>query len=241
MKILAGNDLFRTLNLYTNQRALLIRKLRDFLQFKERSPYNGRAPDGARYGGTDYMFRTDGKFSAMRGIAHAHLTGDISIVYRIDGDTIRLYGVYTHDAIGTGQPPSTNRQEQNLEVWKNTDFSDFEAGALGSEPEEAPAEPKSKPKRGGSPASYAPKPKATPPNPYPRLQQLIQDADSQWPQRRLLDSSSAVGFSNKAGIENILRSEMSYIRMLQQRRVQFFPNQLRYINALNAIAKELTG
>ena len=40
-------------------------------------------------------------------LRHAHLTSDYSIVYTISGKdptVIKLFGIFTHDDLGTGQP-----------------------------------------------------------------------------------------------------------------------------------------
>jgi hypothetical protein len=44
----------------------------------------------------------------------AHLSSDMSIVYELSGrnpTTIKLYGVFTHAQLGTGQPPNIKIQQ----------------------------------------------------------------------------------------------------------------------------------
>lgn len=247
MNYLVGDEFLSTLGKYSNQRDLIFRKLREFLQLKTSSPYNGAAPDGTKFGDSDKKFRSGGKFTGeITGISHAHLTHNISIVYHIREGSIYLYGVYTHDDIGTGTPPNINRQEQMAGRWSRTGFTQFDPTMLAPSPgaSDSDDKPKDRPKRSGAPASYTPKPRATPPSSPAQLELLIQRADSEWPQRRLLDNSLAVGLSNKAGIANIIRQEMAYISTLQQNlrqsRRQMYPNQLRYIDGLKSIAAEIS-
>jgi hypothetical protein len=56
-------------------------------------------------------------------LLHAHLTPDISIIYSITGKdekVIKLYGVYTHDEMGIGQPPNIRKQKQFADRLSNT-------------------------------------------------------------------------------------------------------------------------
>jgi mRNA-degrading endonuclease YafQ of YafQ-DinJ toxin-antitoxin module len=61
------------------------------------------------YGSSDKPFRGDGHFS---GLSHAHLTHDISLVYRYDrsSNQFKLYGFFKHDDLGTGTPPNLRKQ-----------------------------------------------------------------------------------------------------------------------------------
>lgn len=47
----------------------------------------------------------------FRGYFKAHLTHDDSVVYKYSGseNVLRLYGIWSHDELGTGQPPSVQR------------------------------------------------------------------------------------------------------------------------------------
>jgi hypothetical protein len=80
-------------------------KLEVFKSFKENNPTG-------LFGSSDKPFASDGLFQQkMKGMKHAHLTHDISIVYRMYGSNpniIELYGIFTHDEIGTGG----NRKKQ---------------------------------------------------------------------------------------------------------------------------------
>lgn len=70
---------------------------REFIDFKSREPL-------ALFGGKDRPFTGNG---SLRGYIHAGITRDISIIYKISGrdpHVISLYGLYTHNDIGTGTP-----------------------------------------------------------------------------------------------------------------------------------------
>lgn len=74
-------------------------------KFKSTKEQNVTTP----YGASDKPFRGDGNF---QGLSHAHLTHNISLVYRLDSvhNQIKLYGFYTHDDLGTGTPPNLRKQ-----------------------------------------------------------------------------------------------------------------------------------
>lgn len=78
------------------------------------------------FGSTDKAFKSKGQFgSALPGIKHAHLTHDISIVYRISGRNphiVELFGLFSHDALGTGQPENIKRQKSMAKVFSNQEF-----------------------------------------------------------------------------------------------------------------------
>ena len=62
--------------------------------------------------GNDKPFRGEGAYS---GLSHAHLGSDISIVYRVEGRDprkLKLYGFYSHEDLGTSQPPKINIQKK---------------------------------------------------------------------------------------------------------------------------------
>lgn len=76
----------------------------DFAAFKRAHPLEP-------FGSKDYPFKHD----PLKGIRHAHLTHDISILYTISGNNpkiITLYGVFTHDEIGTGSGGGNKRVQQ---------------------------------------------------------------------------------------------------------------------------------
>lgn len=80
-------------------------KLRQFMEVKRNNPQQ-------QFGASDKPFISAGFFTAtIPGIKHAHLTFDLSIVYKVDGSVITLYGMFTHDDLGTGQPANMRKQK----------------------------------------------------------------------------------------------------------------------------------
>lgn len=83
--------------------------LKDFMATKSANPL-------APYGNSDKSSASNGVFNMeVPKIRHAHLTHDISVWYTLSGKdphVIRLYGIFTHDESGTGQPASNNKQRK---------------------------------------------------------------------------------------------------------------------------------
>lgn len=79
----------------------LKQKIREFILAKE------IAPTG-QFGSVDKKSPAGTPFVTIApDVKHAHLNSDISIWYKITGSNptvLRLYGVFTHDETGTGQP-----------------------------------------------------------------------------------------------------------------------------------------
>lgn len=91
-------------------------KFRDFMEVKRVNP-------NQPFGASDKPFRSSGNFtSAVPGLRHAHITFDLSIVYRVEGNQVFLYGFFTHDDLGTGQPANINRQKSSAARFSNTGF-----------------------------------------------------------------------------------------------------------------------
>lgn len=87
----------------------------------------------AGFGSKDAHFSGNGNFGGMGiGLKHAHLTHDISVIYRIHGNppTIDLYGIFRHDESGTGQPPNMNRQKSLIKKISRQEFQPLDKGAL---------------------------------------------------------------------------------------------------------------
>lgn len=102
----------------------LIDKLKQFIERKKDNPMNS-------FGSRDKPF-TGHMRDAVPGevMMHVHLLHDANLLYTLTGtDTkvIKLYGIFTHDDIGTGQPQNINRQRNyvaKLASQKNQ-FSDL--------------------------------------------------------------------------------------------------------------------
>jgi mRNA-degrading endonuclease YafQ of YafQ-DinJ toxin-antitoxin module len=88
------------------------KKLKDFINWKKDHPIE-------KFGSSDYPF----KAGALTGYSHAKLSFDISIIYRYKDSVFYLYGVFSHDESGTGQPSNINRQASLLTKFKNQEFA----------------------------------------------------------------------------------------------------------------------
>ena len=85
-------------------------KLAEFIQFKTNDPLG-------RFGKKDQHFV--GGILKETGLIHAHLTGDISLLYRRSGKNpmyIDLIAVLSHDELGTGQPPNMKQEKKMAKV-----------------------------------------------------------------------------------------------------------------------------
>ena len=86
-------------------------RFNEFLQTKKNNPLQP-------FGKSDKPFTSDGFIRNAipnETLLHAHLTHDISVVYSLSGKdpkVLKLYGVFTHDEMGTGQPANLRRQKQ---------------------------------------------------------------------------------------------------------------------------------
>ena len=86
-------------------------RFNEFLQSKKNNPMQP-------FGKSDKPFQSGGFIQGSipsETLLHAHLTHDISVVYSISGKdprVLKLYGVFTHDEMGTGQPANRKRQKQ---------------------------------------------------------------------------------------------------------------------------------
>lgn len=79
--------------------------LADFLELKLTNPL-------APFGSSDYPFSNAGQF---KGLLHAHLTQDISVVYRVGGrdpHVLDLYMIASHADLGTSRPSNPKKQAQ---------------------------------------------------------------------------------------------------------------------------------
>lgn len=235
------DELFNTLSRYSNQKKRLIERLKEFILHKQKYPCNGGIPGQCPgFGSTDKKFKSSGNFGKeIRGVAHAHLTDDISIAYLVDGDKLNLYGVYSHDAIGTGQPPNINRQQQIADQWARMSFSQsLDANALG-EPKKDVVEPRSKP--AGTKPDFTPKAKVAPQTAQPAVNSVValaKQVDSHWPQRGLLNKMANARDKQQAIM--IINQEAQNIMGLKQRGAKLYPNQLDYLKGLEALYNHYT-
>lgn len=92
------------------------KKLKEFLQFKIANPTQ-------QFGGKDKPMSNKGHFEGMM---HCGLTFDVSVFYRISGSNpriISIYGLFSHDESGTGQPPNIKRQKSLASRFNQQVFS----------------------------------------------------------------------------------------------------------------------
>ena len=82
-------------------------KIEEFMATKAADPMQP-------FGGKDKPFGGDGPIGrAFPKMRYANLNSDLRLFYTIEGRNptiIKMYGVFSHDDIGLGQPPSINRQ-----------------------------------------------------------------------------------------------------------------------------------
>lgn len=85
----------------------IAQKIQEFRDLKKNNPLD-------LFGSNDKNFVSGGVFkNALPKARKAHLTQDISIIYELSGrnpTNIKLYGVFTHEDMGTGQPPNIKIQ-----------------------------------------------------------------------------------------------------------------------------------
>lgn len=211
---------------------VLADKLDQFVKYKTVSPYQ-------MFGANDKPFRAGGFFAnAVPKIKHAHLTHDISIVYTVEpgpNPIIRLYGLFSHDELGTGTPSNINRQKSMASQFARLAFGGTELLDQPPAADAKPAEPDKKPKPAAKP-TMAPKPKA--PAPISKLDSTLDLADRAWEQRNLKSRwNQALTKNDKLSIIN---SELQYLQAVVKRN-RLYPNQEQYARALIEIHGLLTN
>jgi mRNA-degrading endonuclease YafQ of YafQ-DinJ toxin-antitoxin module len=100
----------------------ILQKIEEFRKIKQENPL-------ANYGSNDKPFVSDGVYKQYipKG-RKAHLNRDISIIYELSGKNptvIKLYGVFTHAQLGTGQPPNINIQKNMAKKLAREDIEKF--------------------------------------------------------------------------------------------------------------------
>lgn len=119
----AGPDVvFRDCKLFNETAAQKFREnpglAKKLIDFQEAKTKDKMAPFGAN----DKPFKSFGFFAGFR---HAHLNSDLSLIYSIHGanpTVIDLYGIFSHDEIGTGQPANIKRQKAVSQQVRNQVF-----------------------------------------------------------------------------------------------------------------------
>lgn len=117
-RILVSNLFNDTLDNFRSN-TVVLQSVRDFFVHKRATPLEP-------FGGKDYPFR----HGDLRGIRHAGLTQDISIVYTMSGKNpidIALYGIFSHTQLGTSHTPDHKRQSRVATTIRNqTDLRPYE-------------------------------------------------------------------------------------------------------------------
>lgn len=99
-------------------RGSALESLKKFLTAKRHDPIQP-------YGSSDYPFIAAGPIGrAIPGLMHAHLSQDLSVVYKVEGNEMFLYGIYSHADLGTGTPPNLRRQQSVSQRLSNMTFTE---------------------------------------------------------------------------------------------------------------------
>ena len=104
------------------------RKFADFMELKRWNPIQPFGKSDKLFLGTGFFIR------AVPNLKHAHITQDLSIVYKLEGGTIWLYGFYTHNELGTGQPPNKRIQDAMATRIANKTEADCPTGVKRPQP-----------------------------------------------------------------------------------------------------------
>jgi mRNA-degrading endonuclease YafQ of YafQ-DinJ toxin-antitoxin module len=190
------------------------------------------------FGSNDKPFRSGGFFTnAVPKIRHAHLTHDISVVYTVEPESvIRLYGLFSHDDMGTGTPANINRQKSLSSQFSRQTFGGEEVLDKISAGQK-PAVPKEIPKKVKPTGRSDFTPKFRSPNTPSRLDTAVDMADIAWEQRNFKTRwNQALTKNDKLSIIN---SELQYLQLIA-RKNRLYPGQEEYARQLIEIYNLLT-
>ena len=200
-------------------------KLAQFVRVKSADPT-------ASFGSSDKPFRSGGFFTnAVPKIKHAHLTPDLSVVYVLVGGAepvMRLYGVFSHDDLGTGTPANINRQRSMAAQLAGQQFVDAQPQA---EPTAQPAA-----KTAAAKPNYQPRPRQAQPATASAIDQALALANQTWPQRNLQGQFDQT--RSREEQLNVIKRELNYLEAIM-RRYQLYPNQKQYGQQVVNIYRQL--
>ena len=98
----------------------VVQKLLDFFEFKRNNPL-------APFGASDRKFASSGLYNTtIPNLRHAHLSTDISIVYKVHSKNpmlVDLYGLFSHEELGTGNPSKANTQKTMAKRFSQQSFN----------------------------------------------------------------------------------------------------------------------
>ena len=91
-------------------------KFRQFMQLKRDNPTQ-------QFNKSDSPFTGGGPLSTIiPGLMHAHITQDLSVLYKHEAGVIYLFGFFTHEDLGTGNPGKPNQQKAISRKFANQTF-----------------------------------------------------------------------------------------------------------------------
>jgi hypothetical protein len=95
-------------------------KLAEFILVKTQNPTQ-------RFGSSDSQFTNDGALGKLK-ISHAHLSHDVSVLYRIKGKppTIYLFGLFSHKESGTDKNNPNRNITKTLAKTLSTQFPELD-------------------------------------------------------------------------------------------------------------------
>lgn len=204
----------------TKSNSVVASKFDQFVRFKTAQPNQS-------FGSNDKPFRSGGFFTnAVPKIRHAHLTHDISVVYTVEPGTptiIKLYGLFSHDDMGTGTPANINRQKNLSSQFSRLQFGGEEVldqpATKSKEPTTAPTK---KIKTRGK-TDFTPKFRTV--GNTSKLDTAVEIADRSWDQRNFVTRwNQALTKNDKLAIIN---SEIQYLQAIAKRS-RLYPNQEEY-------------
>ncbi len=111
----------RICNLYTEtlkNHQGLAERVAEFIRTKNENPT-------AQFGSSDTHFISDGPIGRLGlKIKHAHLSQDVSVVYRLHGNpaVLDIYGLFSHKESGTGNAANIKIQKSLAKKLANQDF-----------------------------------------------------------------------------------------------------------------------
>lgn len=109
----------------------LISSFDEFRKIKEHNP-------NQQFGSSDTLFIAQGPLAkAVPKLRHAHVTRDLSLCYTVSGKdptTIKLYGIFKHDELGTGTPANIARQKSAGTSMSNQSFEPIPVAPKQPEP-----------------------------------------------------------------------------------------------------------
>lgn len=106
----------------------------EFRKLKEQNP-------NQQFGSRDASFVSAGNLAGrVPKLRHAHLLHDLNLCYTVsdkDPTIVKLYGVFKHDELGTGQPANMKRQKSVATTMANQDFEPIPGEPKKPEPKKA--------------------------------------------------------------------------------------------------------